>query len=98
VRLVQLAADQVGIFIRFEVGQPDNDFLREKRGGQGTDPFDQLFNVELHRASVATDTLVNGLLNIPWQGVIVQQRLRVHTDHPVDDELKARQTNPLIRQ
>src|SRR5690606_17636272 len=97
-RLVQLAANQIGVLVRLEVGQAHNHLFRMESRGQGGNTFNQLLDVEIHRAGVAGNALLDDLLHITRNAVEMQQRFRVHADHAVDDELEACQAHALIGQ
>ena len=49
VRLVDIAAEQVGVFVGFEVGHPHDYLFRVGGGGDGGDAFGQFVHVEIHR-------------------------------------------------
>src|SRR5690554_4336344 len=98
VRLIQSAANEVGVLVGFEVRQANNHLLRRERSCQGGNAFNQLFHVEIHWRIVTGNALVDGLLDVTGQAVVVQQRFRVNTDHPVNDELQAGQANAFVRQ
>ncbi len=91
--LVATAAHQVGVLVGFEVRHPHDHPLRPEGGGQGGDALGQLGDVELTRALVAGDHLADGGLELGALAVELQQRLGVHPDHPVDDELETGQTD-----
>ncbi len=97
-RLVQLAADQVGVFVGLEVREAHDDLLRPEGRCQGADPFDQLLDIEVDRIAITGDALLDAVLDVRRQAGEVQQRLRVHADHAVDDELQARQADALVGQ
>src|SRR3989344_615067 len=97
-RLVELAADQVGVFVGLEVRQTHDDLFRPERRCQGADAFDQFLDVEADRIVVAGNALVDAFLDVLRQAVVVQQRFRVHADHAVDDELQAGQAHTGVRQ
>ncbi len=97
VRLVVLAADQIGIFVRFEVRQAHDHRLRREGRGDLRDAFGELVDVEIHRPVVAGDLLADGVLELGALLVEFQQRPRMHADHAVDDELQARQADALVR-
>src|SRR5690554_8154308 len=69
-----------------------------KGGGQGGDALHQFVDVEVHWTVISSCTQIDRLLQIERQGVVVEQRLGVHPDHAVDDELQARQTHTGVGQ
>src|SRR5690606_22261685 len=97
-RLVELAADQVGIFVGLEVRQTHDDLLRPEGRGQGADALDQLLDVEVDRIAVTGNALLDAALHFRRQAVEVQQRLGMHADHAVDDEFEAGQADAFVRQ
>src|SRR5690606_42152718 len=52
----------------------------------------EIYTLSLHDALpiLAGDALVDAFLDFRWQHRIVEQRLGVHADHTVDDELQTR--------
>ncbi len=90
-RLVVTTAHQVGVLVGLEVRHPHDHPLRPESGAQGGDAFGQLGDVELARALVAGDHLGYGGLKLGALLIKLQQRLGVHADHAVDDELEAGQ-------
>ncbi len=97
VRLVVLAADQIGVLIRLEIRQAHDHRLGRKCGGDLRDAFGQLVDVEIYRSVVAGDLLADGVLDLGALLVEFQQRARMHADHAVDDELEARKAHALVR-
>ncbi len=97
-RLVQLAADEVGVLVGLEVRQAHDDLFRVEGRRQGADAFYQLLDVEANRVVVAGDALVDAFFQVGRQARIVQQRLGVHADHAVDDELQACQPDTGVGQ
>ena len=59
VRLVMLAADQVGIFIGLEIRQPDDHRMGGKGRAQRGDALDQFFNVVIDGVAIGMNPLVD---------------------------------------
>ena len=97
-RLVALAADQVGVFVRLKVRQAHNHAFRIESGTQRRDPFGQTADVELFRRVVAFHHLADFVLQLRLLVVKLQQRTRVNADHTVDDKFQARQAYAFVRQ
>jgi hypothetical protein len=97
-RLVQLAAEQLAVFVGLEVGEADDDRVRPEGGGDGGDTFHQLFNEEFLRRSVATGAALDFLALRSRQAIDVENGFRVNADHVVDDEFDAGQTDAGVRQ
>src|SRR5262249_13011996 len=88
VRLVARAADEVGVLVRLEVREAHDHRLGSEGGGDLSDAFGELLDVEAHRVRIAGHLRADLLLEVRVQALEFEQRLRVHTDHAVDDELK----------
>src|SRR5690606_26764504 len=58
----------------------------------------QLLDVEAHRIGIAGGALLHTFLDVGGQAVEVQQRLGVHADHAVDDELQTGQADTSVGQ
>src|SRR6185437_1141480 len=98
VRLVTRTAEQAGVFVRLEVGQPHDHRLGVDRRGDGGDAFGQTIYVELDRTGVAGDALVDLR---PGLGVLLgvfQQGLRMHADVAGDDHFQTGQADAGVRQ
>ena len=52
-RLVGFAADEIGVFVRLEIAQPQDDVLRIEGGGDHRDALRQLVDEELRLVRVA---------------------------------------------
>ena len=72
-------------------------FGRERRGDRGH-AFDDLGDIELGRTLVRGDALGDLRLELGSLRVELEQRLRMHADILVDDELEARQPDAFVRQ
>src|SRR4029079_2528220 len=90
VRLVALAADQVRVFIRLEIGQAYDDRIRRERRGDRRDDLGQAIDVELDRV-FAADALVDQLLRLGILFRVFEQRLRMQADVAGADPLTQRQ-------
>ena len=98
VRLVALAADQVRVFVRLEVGKPDDHLLRPERRGDRRHTLGDLADVELGRTRIAADALPYLALQLGRLLVDLDQRLRVDPDILVDDEFQPREADALVRE
>src|SRR5581483_4916190 len=98
VRLVAASADQVGVFIRFEIGQSHDHRFGVERRGERRDAFGELFDVKFHRPAIACDPLCDHALDVVRLALELEQRFRMNADHAIDDELEARQADALVRQ
>ncbi|MNT56901.1 hypothetical protein D3C72_1942380 [compost metagenome] len=97
-RLVFLAAHEVGIFIGFEVRQAHNHPLRPECRPQRGNPFSQAAHIELDRVVVALHQRLDFLLQF-WSLLIkLQQCPRMHANHAVDDKFQPGQAHAFVRQ
>ena len=88
-----MTADQVGVFVGFEIGQAHDHRFREKGGAEGADAFDQFFDVKLARVGIAGHPRFDLLPHFIRCGVFLQQRFGVDADGIVDDEFEPRQAD-----
>ena len=95
--LVARAADQLPVLVALEVGQAHDHRLRPERGGDRGDALGQLVDVEGARRGVAAGHALDRLLQVGVDVRIVEDRLRVHADVVVDDELEPRQADAGVR-
>src|SRR5262249_29799875 len=98
-RFEEIATDQVGILVGFEIGQPDDYLAREEGGGNGAYAFSELGDEILLGRGVARGQLENLLA----QFVIVdageaRQDQRVDLHFVGNDKFLARQPNSVDRQ
>ena len=98
VRFVNAAADQVGVFVGFEVGHTDDGFTRINRCGQCCHAFGDFIDVEVDRGGVAGDAAGNFRFQFIVLFVKFQQGFRVDADLAVDDEFHACQADAFARQ
>src|SRR5699024_11036549 len=73
VGLVQFAANQVGVFVRLEIGQPQNDRLGVECRRNSRDAFGEAVDIEAYRAVVAADVGVDGGFKIVGLLVVFEQ-------------------------
>ena len=98
VRLVLRAADQVGVLVRLEIGQPHDDRLGRESRRDLRHALAQAIDEEADRIAVAGDVRSNALLQRRLLALELQQRPRMDADHAVDDEFEARQADAMVRQ
>ena len=70
--LVQVAADQVGVFVGFEIGQADDDRFRVEGRGNRADAFSQLVDKELHGIRIAGHLLIDGSPGVGVERLVLQ--------------------------
>src|SRR5688572_10069396 len=97
VRLVLAPADQVRVLVGLEVRQPHDHRLGRKGRRDAGDAFRELLDEEAHRVAVAGHLPAHLLAHGGFQRRKLEQRPRVHADHAVDDELEAREADPVVR-
>src|SRR5690625_4953164 len=95
-RLVQGAADHVGVLVRFEIRHAYDDAVRCKGSRDGADALNQLVDVKIHRRGVAGHAAADDALQLLVEAVELQQCLGVDADHAVDDELQARKPHTVV--
>jgi hypothetical protein len=92
-RLVDLAAKQLAVLVRLEVGHAHDHGLRVEGRGDGGHALDQLLDEELLGRRVATRPAVDLVTQARRHLADVEDGLGVDADHVVDDELQARQAD-----
>ena len=97
-RLVTLTTDEVAVLVRLKVGHPHNDLFRRECRPDGGNPFGQLVHVEIDRAGVTGNALLDGGFEVGRQAVKFQQGLGVNPDLAVDDKFEPRQAYAFVRQ
>ena len=97
-RLIDLSANEAGVFIGLEIRHANDDRLGMEGCGDGCDALGQPGDIELDGIFISGHMLADGLLQGRVLLVQLQQGSGMDTDHAVDDELKARQTDPMIGQ
>ena len=97
-RFIEVAADQVGIFVGFEIGQAHDGFARINRCSQRRHAFGNFIDIEIDRRGITCDAAGDFGLQFVVQAVKFQQGFRVDTDLAVNDELHARQADTFAGQ
>ena len=97
-RLITAAANQRAVFVAFEVGQAHDHRFRPERRGNRRHTFGHPVHVEGARRGVPTCHRFDRLLQIGVHVGIVEDRLGVHTDIVVDDELEPGQPDATVGQ
>src|SRR3989344_2638060 len=92
------AAEQRGVFVRFEIAQAHDDRLGVKRGGDGANTFGEAADKVGAAVRISSRQPVDVPLFILAEFVIFQQRARVRLDAVIDDEFQAREPHAVIRQ
>jgi hypothetical protein len=98
VRLVELAAEEVGVLVGLEVAHPHDHRLGRERRGDHRDALGDPLHEEVPRRGVGDDPLLDPGLERGVELVEVQQRAGVDADLPVDDELQPGQPDAGVRQ
>ena len=96
--LVAAAADQLAVLVRLEVRQAHDHLLGPEGRGDGGDALGHLVDVEGARRGMAAGHRLDGLLEVVVDIRVVEDRLRVHADVVVDDELEPREAHAVIGQ
>ena len=91
--LVAAATDELAVLVALEVRQPHDHRLGPEGRRNGGDPFGQLVDIEGLRAGVAARHGLHRQLEVGIDVGVVQDRLGVHANVVVDDELQAGQAN-----
>jgi hypothetical protein len=89
-----LTAEQQRIFIRLEITQAHNHFLRRKCRRDHADAFRHARHEIATPIAVAGNRLVDVTLLLLAQALILKEGARVHLDAAADDELEARAPTP----
>jgi len=92
-RFVLVATDQVGVFVRFEIGHTNNNGLWREGSSDCADTFGQFLDKELDRVAVAGHLFIHGRSRVFVEFVVLEQCLRMHAYHAIDDELEAREAD-----
>ena len=95
-RLVAAAADELAVFVALEVAHAHDHGLGPECRSNGGHAFGHFIDVKRARAGMAAGHAFYRLFQVRVDLRIVQNRLGVHTDVVVDDELQARQAHPVV--
>ena len=98
VRLVNIAAEQIGVFVGFEIRHAHNGFARIHRCGQRGHALGDFVDIKSHRRSIAGNAFVDFSLQIGVLFVEFNQGFGVDADLAVDDEFHARQADAFAGQ
>ena len=97
VGFVTTTTDQIRVFIRFEIGQANNNGLRREGGRNCAHSLGQLVNEELNRVGVPGHLFVHRGPGIGIELIVFKQCLWMHADHSIDDEFEPRKPDAGIR-
>ncbi len=97
-RLIPLAPDEVGVFVRLEIGQPHDHRMGGEGGGDRADALGKPVHVKGDGVRVAAHEAVDPPPGVMVLAVVLEQRLGVHANHAVDDELEPGQADTMMGQ
>ena len=94
----RLAAEQAGVFVGLEVGEPHNHRLGIECRGNRADAFRQPLDEEIRRAFVTSNQASDHGPGLGRGDLLrLEQRHRMHPDMLADDELHAREADSRLR-
>ena len=94
---VQSTADQIGVFIGFEVREPHDHGLRCEGGRNLRDALGEFVDVEPDRVGISRHLRADFLAQRRIEAIECQQRARMYADHAVDDELEPGEPHATVR-
>jgi hypothetical protein len=96
--LERLAAEQAGVLVGLEVGEPNNDWLGIKRCGNRAHAFRQSLDEEIGRALIISHETSDRSLRLRRDDLLqFEKRHRVHTDMLAGDEFHTCETDSGLR-
>jgi hypothetical protein len=98
IRLVRISPDQCTVLVGLKIGEPDDHLMRERRGGDLSDPFGETLDVKRDLVIVPDGRGIDALFQFRVERGIIEQRMRVNTDLRCDDEFLARESYSLVRE